>query len=231
MADEPDKESKTEEATEKKIRDSIEKGQVPFAREVPAFASFLAILTFMLFFAQPSGAQLGMFLSMFMERADEWRLGTTHDAIILQRTVFFEIAKVLGTLMFLLMLAGISASVLQNVPRFVLDRIKPKVSRISLKKGWNRLFGKQGLVEFAKSIGKILIVGGILVWAMREAQERLLAGMLTHPVAFTSVIRDIGVEIVVTIAAVMVVIAGADLLWSRFHWREQLRMTRQEVKD
>jgi flagellar biosynthesis protein FlhB len=231
VADEPDKESKTEEATEKKIRDSIDKGQVPFAREVPAFASFLAILTFMLFFAQPSGAHLGMFLATFMERADEWRLGTAHDAVILQRAVFLEIAKVLGTLMFLLMLAGISASVLQNVPRFVLERVKPKLSRISLKKGWSRLFGKKGLVEFAKSIGKILVVGGILIYAMREAQDRLLAGMLTHPMAFTGVIRDIGVEIVVTIAAVMVIIAGADLLWSRFHWREELRMTRQEVKD
>jgi flagellar biosynthesis protein FlhB len=84
---------------------------------------------------------LGMFLATFMERADEWRLGTAHDAVILQRAVFLEIAKVLGTLMFLLMLAGISASVLQNVPRFVLERIKPKLNRISLKKGWQRLFG------------------------------------------------------------------------------------------
>jgi flagellar biosynthesis protein FlhB len=55
-------------------------------------------------------------------------------------------------------------------------------------------------------------VGGFLVFAMSEAQDRLLAGMITHPMAFTSVIRDIGVEIVITIAAVMVVIAAADLL-------------------
>jgi len=231
MADEPDKESKTEEATEKKIRDSIDKGQVPFAREVPAFASFLAILTFMLFFAQPSAAHLGGFLSMFIERADEWSLGNTDDAVLLQRMVFLELAKVMAALMFLLMLAGISASVLQNVPRFVAKRIQPQLSRISLKKGWERLFGKKGWVEFAKSIGKILVVGGFVVFAMSEAQDRLLAGMITHPIAFTSVIRDIAVEIVVTISLVMLIIAGADLLWSRFHWREELRMTRQEVKD
>lgn len=231
MAEEADKDSKTEEATEKKIRDSIEKGEVPFAREVPAFASFLAILAFMIFFAQSSAAQLGGFLSMFLERADEWKLGAAHDAMMLQSLVFFEIAKVLGTLMFLLMLAGIGASVLQNVPRFVLKRIQPQMSRISLKKGWERLFGKKGWVEFAKSVGKILVVGGFLVFAMSEAQDRLLAGMITHPMAFTSVIRDIGIEIVITIAAVMVVIAAADLLWSRYHWREELRMTRQEVKD
>ena len=135
------------------------------------------------------------------------------------------------TVSFLLMLAGLSASALQNVPQFVLKRIQPQMSRISLKKGWERLFGKKGWVEFAKSVGKILVVGGFLVFAMSEAQDQLLAGMITHPMAFTSVIRDIAVQIVVTIALVMLIIAGADLLWSRFHWREELRMTRQEVKD
>jgi len=231
VAEEADKDSKTEEATEKKIRDSIDKGEVPFARELPSFASFLAILAFMIFFAQPSAAQLGSFLSMFIERADEFKLGAAHDAILLQRLVFLELAKLLGSLMFLLMLAGIAASVVQNVPSFVLKRIQPQMSRISLKKGWERLFGKKGWVEFAKSVGKILVVGGFLVFAMSAAQDRLLAGMITHPMAFTSVIRDIGVEIVITIASVMVIIAGADLLWSRYHWREDLRMTRQEIKD
>ncbi len=231
MADEPDKDSKTEEATEKKIRDSMEKGNVPFAREVTSFATFLAILTFMLFVAQPGAAELGAFLSMFLERADEFRLGTAQDAIILQRMVFLEVAKVLAGLMLMLMVAGLGASVLQNVPRFVLDRIKPKANRISLRKGWQRLFGMQGLVEFGKSLGKIMVVGGFVIFAMREAQDRLLAGMITHPVAFTGVIRELAIEIVVTISAVMLLIAGADILWSRFHWRQELRMTRQEVKD
>ena len=231
MAEEADKDSKTEEATEKKIRDSLDKGQVPVARELTALASFLAILAFMILFAEQGAGQLGSFLSIFYERADEFRIGVGDNSTILQRLVFLEIAKVLGSLVFLLMLAGIAASVVQNVPRFVLNRIQPQMSRISLKKGWERLFGKKGWVEFAKSVGKILVVGGFLVFTLSEAMDRLLAGMITHPMAFTSVIRDIGVEIVVTITAVMVVIAGMDLLWSRYHWREDLRMTRQEVKD
>jgi flagellar biosynthetic protein FlhB len=45
------------------------------------------------------------------------------------------------------------------------------------------------------------------------------------------VIRDIAVEIVVAITAIMVMIAVLDLLWSRFNWRQDLRMTKQEVKD
>src|SRR5690554_3247599 len=119
MSGEEDKESKTEEATEKKIRDAVEKGQLPFAKEVPVFASLLGILVFMLFLAQPGAVQLGGFLSMFIERADEWSLATEHDAVLLYRQIFLEIAKLLAGLMALLIGAGLAASLLQNVPSIV----------------------------------------------------------------------------------------------------------------
>ncbi|MHA7882851.1 flagellar biosynthesis protein FlhB [Nitratireductor rhodophyticola] len=231
MAEGADKESKTEEATEKKIRDSIDKGQLPFSKEAPVFASFLAILTFTIFFAQDSAVRLGSFLSIFLERADGWSLETRSDAMAIYQLVFMEIAKVVGIVMLLLVTAGVAASVLQNTPRFVLDRIKPKLSRISLKEGWSRIFGAKGFVEFAKSVGKIIVAGGFLVLAMREAETRLLAGMITNPVEFTSVIRDIAVQSLVVVTLVVSVIAVADLFWSRHQWRVDLRMTRQEVKD
>ncbi len=123
MAEGADKESKTEEATEKKIRDSIDKGQLPFSKEAPVFASFLAILTFTIFFAQDSAVRLGSFLSIFLERADGWSLETRSDAMAIYQLVFMEIAKVVGIVMLLLVTAGVAASVLQNTPRFVLDRI------------------------------------------------------------------------------------------------------------
>src|SRR5690606_304243 len=115
MAENEDKDSKTEEATEKKIRDSIEKGQLPFAKEIPVVGSFLAILVFMIFFARDSAMELGSFLSIFLERPDEWSLATEHDAILLYRQVFLEIGKVLVSLMVLLVFAGIATSALQNM--------------------------------------------------------------------------------------------------------------------
>jgi len=231
MAEAQDKESKTEEATEKKIRDSIEKGQLPFSKEAPVLASFLAVLVFAIFFAEDSAAQLAAFLSIFIERADGWSLDTQADAIAIYRIVFVEIAKVIGIVMVLLIAAGVAASILQNTPRFVLERIQPKLSRISLTQGWSRLFGVRGFVEFGKSLAKLLVVGGLVVFTLRSADARLLAGMITHPVVFTVTIRDLAVEILVAISLFMTVVAVADLVWSRFSWRQDLRMTRQEVKD
>lgn len=231
MSEAPDKESKTEEASEKKIRDSIEKGKIPHSKEASVFASFTAVTLFTLFFVKQSISELSAFLAIFLERPEEWPLETERDAILLYQVVFIEIVKALAVVMLLLVTAAIAGSVFQNTPRFVLERIKPQLSRISLIAGWKRIFGAQGMVEFAKSIAKLAVVGFVLFWVLRNAQLEILSGMITNPVAYAEVIRDIALDILVAILFVVALIAIADLVWSRFHWKHELRMTRQEVKD
>jgi flagellar biosynthetic protein FlhB len=231
MSDAVDKDSKTEEATEKKIQDTIEKGKLPHSREAPILASFVAILVFTVFFAREGILELGVFLASFLEKPEAWPLTTEHDVVALYRIVLFEIGRMLSAMIILLIVAGVVASVLQNSPRFVLERIRPQASRISLGAGWSRLFGVQGFAEFIKSLGKLCFAIAVLAFAVGEARHELLSGMITNPVAFGLVIRDIAIDVLVSITFVMTLIAGADLIWSRFQWRQDLRMTRQEVKD
>lgn len=231
MSDEADKDSKTEEPSEKKLRDAAEKGNLPFSKEAPAFASLLAALTFTAFMAPDSAMRLGAFLSTFLERPDAWRLDNQFDAIALYRLVFIEIARALAAVMALLILAGVAGSILQNAPRAALQRVKPKLSNISLKKGWSRLFGQKGLVEFAKSVGKLSFATLCVAFAMREADAALLSGMITHSSVFGFVIRDLAMQMLTAVVLVMALIASADLVWSRYHWHQDQRMTRQEVKD
>jgi flagellar biosynthesis protein FlhB len=231
MADDDDKESKTEQASEKKIRDAVEKGNLPFSKEAPIFATLLAVLVFALFFAYDAMVRLAVFLATFLERPNEWSLSNSADAISLYQIVFVEIARAIVVVMALLVAAGVGASVLQNLPQLVGDRIMPKMNRISPMAGWKRLFGVQGFVEFLKSLGKVLFAGVFLTFAMSDVHVRLLEGMLMLPSAFGMQIRDIVVDLVMIVAFSMALIAGVDLLWTRFHWMQELRMTKQEVKD
>ncbi|MDQ2705447.1 MAG: EscU/YscU/HrcU family type III secretion system export apparatus switch protein, partial [Pseudomonadota bacterium] len=83
MAEDVDKDSKTEEATEKKIRDAVEKGQLPNSRETGILASFVAILLFIVFFAGDAIMKLGTFLSIFLEKPDAWPMDTSSDVVAL----------------------------------------------------------------------------------------------------------------------------------------------------
>lgn len=231
MAESADKESKTEEATEKKIRDTIEKGKVPHSKETAILASFLAILVYTVFFARDSMVELGMFLSNFLEKPETWPIDTETDIVALYGVVMTEIGKAVVSLLVLLCFGGIAASVAQNLPQFVGERIRPQLSRISLAKGWTRLFGVQGFVEFLKSLGKLGFAIAALVFTLSGEHRELLAGMITNPSNFSFVIRSTAIDILSSIVVVMVLIGIVDLLWSRFHWKQDLRMTKQEVKD
>jgi flagellar biosynthetic protein FlhB len=134
-------------------------------------------------------------------------------------------------LVVLLMAAGIVASALQNLPQFVGERITPQASRISLAAGWKRLFGVQGWVEFAKSLAKLIFVVAVLIFILRHSVVSLLSGMITPPAEFAATTRGIAIDILTAIVAVMAVISAADVVWSRFHWFQELRMSKQEVKD
>jgi flagellar biosynthetic protein FlhB len=231
MAESVDQESKTEEATEKKIRDAVEKGQLPHSKEAPILASFVAILVFAVFFARESVVGLSGFLAAFLEKPEAWPIDTELDTVNLLRMVFLEMGKALAAVLILLVASGIAASVLQHAPSVVFDRVAPKVSRISLAAGWKRMFGAQGLAEFVKAVCKLILALAFVIFAVREAQHRLLLGMVTQPAAFGAVIRQIAIDILVALTLAMAILAAADVVWARFSWRRDLRMTRQEVKD
>src|SRR3954468_21896763 len=140
MAEAADKDSKTEDATEKKIRDTVEQGKLPHSREAALLASFIAILVFTVFYAKDAVVDLGMFLSMFLEKPEAWPMDTETDVIALYKTVMLENVNADVSLLVLLEVLVIGALVMQNIPHSVGERIRPQLSRISIAKGWTRQF-------------------------------------------------------------------------------------------
>jgi len=91
MADSADKDSKTEEPTEKKIRDAVEKGQLPHSKEAAILTSFVAILIFTVFFAKDSALEMSAFLATFIEKPDAWPIETGVDVANLLGIVFSQV--------------------------------------------------------------------------------------------------------------------------------------------
>lgn len=231
MSEEADKESKTEQATEKKTRDAIEKGNVPFSREASTFASLLGIFIVTSFFLVNNVSRLNMSLERFIDDPGGWSLENSADAVGLFSTVGMDAASLLLPVVIILGLAGIASSLLQNAPSIVFNRIEPDLSRISIIKGWKRVFGVQGFVEFLKSVfkfGAISLIGFLLV---EYFQIDLFNAMFVEPVTVPQLILTMVNRMLAAIVIATLVLVAADIVWSRVHWRQELRMTRQEVKD
>jgi flagellar biosynthetic protein FlhB len=231
MAEGEDKDSKTEEPTEKKLRDAIDKGNVPFSREVPIFASILGTLLFLVFFLPAAASRFANSLRDLFEQSDDWRLETGGDALALFQSLFFEAGVVMVPAFSLLMGFGIAASVLQNMPSPVLDRIQPKLERISIAKGFGRIYGANGMVEFAKSMFKIIVVSLFVVVAMKNEFFRSLDFMFMDPNLVVPDMARIAGKVIAVVLICTAVLAVLDVLWTRYKWHLDQKMSKQDVKD
>lgn len=231
MSEDADKESKTEQASEKKIRDALEKGNVPFSREAPMFASFLGFILVLTFSAKDGVRALSSKLSLFLDRAHDFRLESSTDANALIYATASEIGLFMLPIVLLLCCCSLIGSMAQNVPSFVGERIRPQWSRISPMSGLNRLFGKPGWVEFGKSLIKFTIIGLVVLIILKSEQYKVVNSMFSDPSLIPELILTISVRLVSGIAIATIILVAADLLWARYKWSADLRMTKQEVKE
>ena len=231
MSDQPDKDSKTEDPSEKKIHDAVEKGNTPVSREVGIFASFLGMLLIVHFIFWDDARKLASFLSNFLERPGSWSFENSQSISTLFEAVSIRFFLFLAPILAILVALNLASSFAQNPPSFVLHRIKPDFSKLSLGKGFNRIFGVQGWVEFAKALFKFTAIGIVVTLFFRTELTGVTNTLFIHPSSLPQTILGMVVRLFSAITVAIVAIVGVDILWSRKQWFKNLMMTKQEVKD
>ena len=142
-----------------------------------------------------------------------------------------KIVQVLLPLMLSLMVAGILLNVVQSGWNFTFKPLQPKLNKISPIKGFRRIFSVQGLFQFFKSFLKILIVGPIAYFHVQGLMEEVVmihAQQIEH-IFTTSGKWILGLFFKVII--VLIFLSLLDFIYEKWRFKENLKMTKQEVKD
>jgi flagellar biosynthetic protein FlhB len=185
----------------------------------------------MSFFAVDSVLQLTASLERFIDNPGQWSLESSADAVQVFGAINFDAVQLLAPVIFALAVAGIGSSILQNSPRIVFDRIQPKLSRLSITSGWRRIFGIQGWVEFIKGAFKLAALALLAYLLARAARFEVFNAMFMAPYVLPQLMQTMVVRLFLAVIVATVLLVVADLVWSRFFWRRELRMSRQEIKD
>src|ERR1700761_169419 len=118
MAEEVDDESKTEEPTQKKILDAIEKGDVPLSREASIIASILAMLLVCSFMLRNGAIDLTMALERILDNASNVPLNGAADAVQLFSFILTQAGHFLIAAVVVMILAVLIANFAQKTPHF-----------------------------------------------------------------------------------------------------------------
>jgi flagellar biosynthetic protein FlhB len=231
MAEATDRESRTEEASPKRIEEALAKGNTPFSREVAPAVMLVAIGLGLPLLAVSMVGRLVEGLARYLDGSGDFRLENGADAVALAVMAGKFAAAALGPAIVCLALAGLLASGLQNPPRMVLQRIKPDFSRISVSKGFARVLGPAGRVDFLKATSKLATVGMAVALLAPAALVRMLSLASTSSDALIEILLDEVARLFLVVGLVATALASADTIWTRLKWRRDLRMSPHELKE
>jgi flagellar biosynthesis protein FlhB len=230
MAD-SDSGEKTEEPTGKKLEDAREKGQIAKSPEFVTAAFLLGSL--MVFsFAWPP---LWRFLMDTMGGTLAQAGDASHDGpgliTYLQVMSFRVIVAIVGAMASLAVIA-IGVQAMQTGGLITTKTLEPKFSRLNPLSNVGRLIGTQGWIEMAKALLKMTIVSYAVYATLSDAWPDIQGLALnTSPMSLMELMQKYGYALMKNAGMMFLVLALADYGWQRWKTNEDLKMTKQEVKE
>lgn len=230
MAEDQEQEDRTEEPTERRIQQAIERGDVAKSQEVNTFFILGGIALSMLIFATPAARDMTLSLKGFLGNAHQIPTDPAGIRLVFERIVIIAAATA-GLPILIMAMAALLGSSIQHRLLWTFEPLTPKPSRLSPLAGAKRVFGKEALVQFVKGLAKIGIVG-VVVWLVLSGESgRIINLARIDPIGMLPVTRDIAIRLFGSVLAVFIFVAAGDFLYQKMAWRNRLRMTKQELKE
>lgn len=234
MAEE-DQSSKTEEPTERKLRKARQKGDVPSSRETGNLMSVFSLLVLTVFFLPFIGPQLAGVLSGPVRSAGQMRIGEgaagLSDMGRMIGALSLDLAWVVAPFFLLIILGAVFGVLIQGETTVAAERLRPKMSKISLLSGLKKQFSAETLVEFLKNVTKVLVIGIIALIVTRHAVAGIWQGTDFLPEMLPEYTRQAVAKMLIATLAFMAPVAIADIIWKRAQWMKKQRMSLREVRD
>ena len=229
MADD-DKESKTQDPTQKRLDDALEKGDVAKSQEVNTWFVIAASTLLLTSFSGSisKGIEVPMrnlLMNMHQIRVDGPGL------LSLLSQIELMLIGVLGVPFLLLLIAGIGSNLIQHRLVFSTEPLSPKFSKISPAAGFARLFGKQAGANFLKGVFKVVALSVVMVLILWPERHRLDAMVRFDPMAILTVTKTISVQLMRTVVAMLAVVAALDYFFQYRQWFERQKMSLEEIKE
>ncbi len=227
---------KTEPATQKKLDDARKDGKVSKSKDLTE--SFQLVVLFMLLkiFMGYVGEQLVSVFSVCLGRMAEFmkvnQAGVSSVAVagFLQNMIVEWLLIVLPFFLFGLIITFL-VTIYQVGWTISAKPLEPKLSKFNPISGFKRIISKDSLFELVKSIAKIGLIAYVAYDNVSEEAESLFILYeidLNQALALVGqIILDVGLQI----SIIFVVVGLVDYMYQKHKFNEEMKMTKQEVKD
>ena len=220
---------KTEEPTAKKRSDARKKGQVARSQELnAAFVLLIGFLTLRVLweYIYDNIAQYTVYIYSHLAQSV-----TIEGLMELFVGLMIILAKTVMPIMFAILAIGFAVNLYQVGFMITTETLEFNLEKLNPINGFGRFFSKRALVELFKSIFKIIVIGYFLYLYLKDQIPLLPQFLFFDLPQSLATIADIIFTMAFQVIGVIMLMAAADYSYQKWQMTQDLKMSKQEVKD
>lgn len=227
---------KTEPATSKKLEDARKEGQVAKSKEIANGFSLLALFLVLKFYVGYMGNGL---LAVFPGIYDMIPEITTFyhgfmpetDISMLFRRMVLQVLLLIAPILLIGVAVAFICDVAQVKWHPTAKPLKPKFKNLNPISGFKKIISVNSLVELIKSILKIGLIAYVCYNFLKDKWAYLLNVFDISLMQGLQIIADLVTDLGIRIAAIYMIISLGDFIYQKVKFNNDMKMTKQEVKD
>lgn len=221
--------NRTEPATPFKLEEARKQGQVAKSLDMNSMLMIWGLILLGMIWGASAWREMGQVArELFVSAADlnvspdnnGWMAGLVRSYVSLLAPVLLVGAAL-----------AIVANLVQTGPIFSFKPLKPKGERINPVAGFKRVFNKKMLFEAAKSLLKLLFLGGVAVAFFFALWPQLLVPQSIDGALIEEWFGHHAVGLMFRLGLALVLIGLLDLMYTRHKYKDDMKMSRRELKE
>ena len=227
---------KTEEPTGKKLSDARKEGQVAKSKEIANAFGMLALFLILKVYVGTIGSRfIESFHVVYGQIPDLVKMYNGNIPIdsmhVLIRSMMMRLLTIIAPVLLIGVMVAVICDIVQVKWQPTTKPLRPKFSKLSPVKGFGRIFSPNSLMELLKSVLKLLVIGYVVYSYLKDRIGQIF---ILYDITLNQaigLIGEIAIDLGIRIAMVYMVIAFLDYWYQKWKFHEDMKMTKQEVKD
>lgn len=221
---------RTEPPTQRRRDEARESGQIAKSQDLGAALSLLAGMIALGVMGQGMLRKLLAGLGYFLGRSEPVPL-TSDQMKVLARMAAGVLGEVVLPIMIVLILVSIVVALAQTGLLFTFKPLKPDLNKLNPLSGAKRLVSGRAFMRMAMSILKLIIVTGVAYLTISDQLNQIVFGInLEHWTLFGSA-ASLVFDLAIRLGIILLILGILDFAYQRYKHEEDLKMTKEEVKE
>ena len=226
---------KTEPASQKKLSDARKEGNVAKSREIVNAVSLIVAFYFLKSTIGNIGTSIMGIYTLLYERIPTYASDSRDVTVSSAMLILSEMMKQMIQIILPFLVLGFAISFLVEVFQvkwMVTGKpLKPKFSKLNPVKGVKRIFSKQSLMNMLKSVGVVVICIAVFAASLSSFIDMLFNLYDLSIMNAITAIGNFAFDVALRISMIYLVIGFADFAFQKWKFKDDMKMTKQEVKD